>query len=70
MTIGDEVVRVAVSDNGSESVPSVLGHDDTRVGGRGLRFLEALSDAWGMRREGSRGTTMWFELRRDGPQPT
>jgi two-component sensor histidine kinase len=70
MAIGDEVVRVAVSDDGSECVPSVSGHDDARVGGRGLRFVEALSDAWGMRREGSRGTTVWFELRRNGLGPT
>jgi anti-sigma regulatory factor (Ser/Thr protein kinase) len=70
MTIRDEVVRVAVSDNGSESVPSVPADDEVRVGGRGLRVVEALSDAWGMRREGTQGTTMWFELRRNGLGPT
>jgi anti-sigma regulatory factor (Ser/Thr protein kinase) len=67
MTIGHDAVRVAVSDDGSPSVPSVLRRDDARDGGRGLRLVELLSDAWGMRREGCHGTTLWFELRRDPP---
>jgi anti-sigma regulatory factor (Ser/Thr protein kinase) len=70
MTIAAEAVRVAVSDKGSESVPKVLELDARRAGGRGLRLVEILSDVWGMRREGARGTTLWFELRRDGPAPT
>jgi anti-sigma regulatory factor (Ser/Thr protein kinase) len=70
MTIDADAVRVAVSDNGSVSVPSVQRPDAEREGGRGLRLVELLSDVWGMRREGTRGTTLWFELRRDGPHPT
>jgi two-component sensor histidine kinase len=69
MTIGPEAVRVAVSDNGSASVPSVRELDAATERGRGLRLVELLSDVWGMRREGARGTTLWFELRRDGPPP-
>jgi two-component sensor histidine kinase len=70
MMIADEAVRVTVSDNGSVSVPTVLELDAARRGGRGLRLVELLSDVWGMRREGAGGTTLWFELRRDGSQPT
>ena len=70
MTIGDDVVRVAVSDHGSASIPTVpSADDDARAGGRGLRLVETLSDAWGMRREGLHGTTLWFELHRDRPAP-
>jgi anti-sigma regulatory factor (Ser/Thr protein kinase) len=70
MTIDDEAVRVAVSDHGSAGVPTVRESGDARPGGYGLRLVEALSDAWGMRREGSRRTTLWFELRRHAPEAT
>ena len=69
MRIDDGTVRVAVSDNGSVSVPTVVEWAALRDGGRGLRLVEALSDTWGMQREGDRGTTMWFEMRRDGGLP-
>jgi anti-sigma regulatory factor (Ser/Thr protein kinase) len=64
MTIGDGAVRVEVSDHGSASVPSLRAPDAGR-GGYGLRLVESLSDSWGMRREGSAGTSVWFELRRE-----
>jgi anti-sigma regulatory factor (Ser/Thr protein kinase) len=66
MTVSEGAVRVEVSDAGSTSVPS-LRATDTGRGGHGLRLVEALSDSWGMRREGSRGTSVWFELRREAP---
>jgi anti-sigma regulatory factor (Ser/Thr protein kinase) len=69
MTIDDATVRIAVSDNGSVSIPSVLPPDTARHGGRGLRLVEMLSDAWGMQRAGTRGTTMWFEMRCDRALP-
>jgi anti-sigma regulatory factor (Ser/Thr protein kinase) len=69
MTIADDAVRVAVSDSGSSSIPTVRELDAERGCGRGLRLVELLSDVWGMRREGVRGTTLWFELRRDAPRP-
>ena len=67
LTVADETVRVDVTDHGSASVPAVLMYDAGREGGRGLRLVEDLSDVWGMRREGINGTTMWFEVWRDGP---
>ena len=68
--IDDATVRITVTDNGSVSIPSVRAHDAARAGGRGLRLVEELSDAWGMQRDGVRGTTMWFEMRRERPAPT
>jgi anti-sigma regulatory factor (Ser/Thr protein kinase) len=69
LRIDEAAVRIAVTDNGSVSIPSVPAHDAARDGGRGLRLVEALSDAWGMEREGIRRTTMWFEMRRDDRRP-
>jgi len=69
LLIADATVRVAVSDHGSASVPAVLAYDAGRDGGRGLRLVEDLSDAWGMRRDGVNGTTMWFEVWREPPTP-
>ena len=63
MTVSDGAVRVEVSDHGSTSVPALRAPHGRR-GGYGLRLVESLSDSWGMRREGSRGTSVWFELRR------
>jgi hypothetical protein len=40
--------------------------DPARPGGRGLFLVDTLSDRWGMTREGTSETRVWFEMdRRD-----
>jgi hypothetical protein len=38
--------------------------DSTRPGGRGLFLVDTLSDRWGMMREGTHETQVWFEMGR------
>ena len=54
-------VRVEVSDSGA-GCPRPLSPGEHDPTGRGLRIVEALSDAWGVipRNEGK---TVWFEIR-------
>jgi anti-sigma regulatory factor (Ser/Thr protein kinase) len=68
--IGADVVRVAVTDSGSSSVPTVRPSTSTLEGGRGLLLVEQLSDRWGITREGTRLTSVWFEMAREHPEPT
>ena len=59
----DAVVRIEVAD--AAAAPPVEQYrpvDD--VGGRGLRIVDGLADAWGTRRT-SDGKVVWFEL--EGP---
>jgi anti-sigma regulatory factor (Ser/Thr protein kinase) len=56
----DGVIRVAVSDE-SDEPPVLRGYDNTQPTGRGLHFVEALSDRWGYTSR-ARGKTVWFEL--------
>jgi hypothetical protein len=51
---------VAVSDE-SDEPPVLRGYDNTQPTGRGLHFVEALSDRWGYTSM-ARGKTVWFEL--------
>lgn len=69
IVIGPDVVRVAVTDSGSSSVPTVRPSTATLEGGRGLLLVEQLSDRWGMTREGTRQTRVWFEMVREHPEP-
>jgi anti-sigma regulatory factor (Ser/Thr protein kinase) len=68
--IGPDVVRVAVTDSGSSSVPTVRRSTSTLEGGRGLLLVEQLSDRWGITREGDRLTRVWFEMLREHQDPT
>jgi anti-sigma regulatory factor (Ser/Thr protein kinase) len=70
LVVGPEIVRVAVTDEGSTSVPTVRPRSATLEAGRGLFLVEQLSDRWGITREGTRRTQVWFELVREHPQPT
>jgi anti-sigma regulatory factor (Ser/Thr protein kinase) len=68
--IGPDVVRVAVTDRGSSSVPTVRPRTSSLEGGHGLRLVEQLSDRWGITREGDRLTRVWFEMLREDQEPT
>jgi anti-sigma regulatory factor (Ser/Thr protein kinase) len=66
LIIGLDDVRVVVTDGGSPIVPMIRPLDPNRPGGRGLFLVDTLSDRWGMTREGTRETRVWFEIgRRD-----
>jgi anti-sigma regulatory factor (Ser/Thr protein kinase) len=64
LIIGVDDVRVVVTDGGSPTVPMIQPVDPTRPGGRGLFLVDTLSDRWGMMREGSQETQVWFEMGR------
>ncbi len=58
---GDEA-KVEVHDFSSEW-PVVRTADPARIGGNGLRIVEALSDKWGAYSHPSGGKSVWFSLR-------
>ena len=64
LVIGIDEVRVVVIDGGSTTVPMIQPFDTTRPGGRGLFLVDTLSDRWGMMREGTGETRVWFEMGR------
>jgi anti-sigma regulatory factor (Ser/Thr protein kinase) len=64
LIIGADEVRVVVTDGGSLTVPMIQPLDPTRPGGRGLFLVDTLSDRWGMMREGTHETQVWFEMGR------
>jgi anti-sigma regulatory factor (Ser/Thr protein kinase) len=67
MTIhSDGQIRVEVRDTG-EGRPKLLSPTSREVSGRGLRIVEAMSDAWGVI-PASNGKAVWFALsQRDAP---
>ncbi|MEU8267848.1 ATP-binding protein [Sphaerisporangium sp. NPDC049002] len=57
----DDTVHVEVVDSGSDSEPRV--HDEPYgEGGRGLFLVDAISERWGIYRDGA-GRVVWFALR-------
>jgi len=56
----DGVARVAVTDEGGSSVPSVGGLDVAAEGGRGLALVAACTSRWGWA-EAHPGRTVWAE---------
>jgi anti-sigma regulatory factor (Ser/Thr protein kinase) len=64
LIIGADEVRVVVTDGGSLTLPMIQPMDSTRPGGRGLFLVDTLSDRWGMMREGTHETQVWFEMGR------
>jgi anti-sigma regulatory factor (Ser/Thr protein kinase) len=68
LVLGRDAVRVVVTDGGSSSVPS-LRPRHARPGGRGLYLVERLSDRWGMERDGTSQTRVWFEILRGPAAP-
>ena len=58
------LLRVEVHDGDREApvpMPQELGPSRERMGGRGLRLVEALSSRWGLC-EDDDGKTLWFEI--------
>jgi anti-sigma regulatory factor (Ser/Thr protein kinase) len=65
-TVTERLVRIAVTDAGTGFTPRP--RDPERLGeGYGLYLVAKASSAWGVESEG--GTTVWFELARDAPEP-
>ena len=60
-TLGEDAVRVAVSDAGGGPLPRVTRPSPAAAGGRGLGIVETLSSCWGVVR-GDGETTVWAEL--------
>jgi anti-sigma regulatory factor (Ser/Thr protein kinase) len=59
-------VRLDVTDEGQAAdrdAPAEVGRDVS--GGWGLRLIDEMADAWGMRRDGG-GTHVWMERRAEG----
>jgi anti-sigma regulatory factor (Ser/Thr protein kinase) len=59
VAVGDEVIRVEVTDRCGGSVPVLPA--DAVEGSRGLWLVDALSARWGYERDGGLATT-WFVL--------
>jgi anti-sigma regulatory factor (Ser/Thr protein kinase) len=60
-TVGEDTIRVAVSDGGQGFTPRP--RDPERLSdGYGLYLLERAASSWGV--ESAGGTTVWFELAR------
>jgi anti-sigma regulatory factor (Ser/Thr protein kinase) len=64
LIIGLDEVRIRVTDGGSPTAPMIQPMDPARPGGRGLFLVDTLSDRWGLTREGTRQTQVWFEMGR------
>jgi anti-sigma regulatory factor (Ser/Thr protein kinase) len=60
-TLHDDVLRIAVSDAGSGSMPRVTQDSPAAPGGRGLGIVETLSSGWGVFRDHGE-TTVWAVL--------
>jgi PAS domain S-box-containing protein len=60
-----EGVRVEVAD-GSRHLPARRAYGAAAGTGRGLVTVESLVDSWGVRREGTLGKVVWFELGTSG----
>ncbi len=56
------LITIAVTDGGADCRPIVRRADPESLDGRGLAIVEALSDAWGVERDGV-GQTVWAEIR-------
>lgn len=54
--------RVAVTDEGSGSVPHLRDPDDGAPGGVGLRIIDRLCLGWGVTRTGAGTTEVWCEV--------
>jgi anti-sigma regulatory factor (Ser/Thr protein kinase) len=63
--LNEDRLLVEVIDEGSGFERAVREQDDGRLGGRGLKLVEAESSRWGVH-EGT--THVWFEIERPGPR--
>ena len=60
VSIGEDVIRVEVSDDNSRA-PQLIEADADALDGRGLTIVDALADSWGSCPEDG-GKLVWFEL--------
>jgi serine/threonine-protein kinase RsbW len=67
VSLAGHTARVEITDRGSSSEPRIPGGDDGDLGagvpcgGRGLRIVDALADAWGHGGD-ELGRVVWFEV--------
>lgn len=61
VSAGRGLVRVAVADD-SRAVPVPQPVDPTRVGGNGLRIVEAMATEWGVTLVPGDGKVVWFTV--------
>lgn len=61
VTVDCDCLHVEASDPRTEA-PSVRQVDPAATSGRGMALVEALANDWGVRRDDSRGKTVWFEM--------
>lgn len=59
--LGDRV-RIAVTDNGSETVPHLREADEDAPGGAGLLIIDRLCLSWGVIRNGTGTTEVWCDV--------
>ena len=57
----EDRIRVEVTDEGGGS-PQLQDEDPRAASGRGLRLVDALAVAWGVRDDPSPSTTVWFTV--------
>jgi anti-sigma regulatory factor (Ser/Thr protein kinase) len=56
--VEDDSVRIAISDGGSDHIPTELHVSPTDLSGRGLAIVAAVADDWGVATD-LNGTTVW-----------
>ncbi|WP_433509241.1 ATP-binding protein [Nonomuraea sp. CA-143628] len=61
--LGSALTRIEVTDDGADTVPRPRLSDGLASRGRGLRLVEQIAAAWGVRRSGGRQLTVWAEVR-------
>jgi anti-sigma regulatory factor (Ser/Thr protein kinase) len=59
-----DTVRVEVADDEGLAVPVLQPVDPRRVGGNGIRIVDALSDEWGLHLVPDDGKIVWFAFGR------
>ncbi|MFC4015444.1 hypothetical protein ACFOY2_50115, partial [Nonomuraea purpurea] len=61
--VGTDLARIEVTDDGADTIPRPRLSDGLDSRGRGLRLVEQISTAWGLRQLGrSRHLTVWAEF--------
>lgn len=62
LVVDDQQARVSVHDD-SPALPAIQPVDPHRVGGNGMRVVDAFAETWGVEPERV-GKTVWFTVRR------
>jgi anti-sigma regulatory factor (Ser/Thr protein kinase) len=61
LVVDDDQVHIEVDDE-SPDLPRLMPLDPYRVGGNGMRLVDALASSWGVRREAGDGKTVWADV--------